>query len=135
MAKFAVVVNGAVKNIIKADPGYSIQGAVLVDLAGVTPVPSIGWNYDGESFAPAVEIPEEISRYQALVALDRAGLLDSIETYMADAQRSSEARIGWLHAKSFRRSSRFINDLAADFGLTSTQVDDLFIAAAEIEDV
>ena len=135
MAKFAVVSDGIVKNIIRADQGYSVPGATLIDLGGVNPAPLIGWSYDGESFAPAVEIPEEISRYQALVALDGAGLLDSIETYMADAQRPSEARIGWLHAKSFRRSSRFINDLAADFGLTSTQVDDLFIAAAEIEDV
>ena len=57
MAKFAVVSNGIIKNIIKADQGFSVPGATLIDLDGVDPAPLIGWSYDGELFTAPPPVP------------------------------------------------------------------------------
>lgn len=80
--------------------------------------------------APAPGTPFEVSSMQAKVALSRAGLLSSVQTWVAT--QSVEDQLVWSTAGSFRRNSALLNSAAAALGLTSAQVDALFITAAGI---
>ena len=71
-----------------------------------------------------------VSRFQAMAALLNAGLLSQVNAALADA--SPLAQLAWAEATEFRRNSTTIAGLASGLGLTDTQVDDLFRAAALI---
>ena len=71
-----------------------------------------------------------VSRFQAMAALLDAGLLSQVNAALADA--GPLAQLAWAEATEFRRNSPTIAGLAAGLGLTDTQVDDLFRAAALI---
>ena len=73
-----------------------------------------------------------VSRFQAKAALDDAGLLDAIEDYMSGEDVPRRVRLAWQEAQ-FKRGSRMINDLAGGFGLSEEKLDELFLAAQEIE--
>lgn len=72
-----------------------------------------------------------VSRFQAMVALFDAGLLSSVNAALTNA--GPLAQLAWAEATEFRRNSPTIASLAAGFGLTETQIDDLFRAAVVIE--
>ena len=73
-----------------------------------------------------------VSRFQAKAALDDAGLLDSIEDYMASDDVPRRVRLAWQEAQ-FKRGSRMVNDLAGEFDMSEEKLDDLFLSAREIE--
>ena len=73
-----------------------------------------------------------VSRFQAKAALDDAGLLDAIEDYMASDDVPRRVKLAWQEAQ-FKRGSRMINDLAGEFDLSEEKLDELFLAAKEIE--
>ena len=73
-----------------------------------------------------------VSRFQAKAALDDAGLLDDIETYMASDEVPRRVKLAWQEAQ-FKRGSRMVNDLAGEFDLSEEKLDELFLAAKEIE--
>jgi hypothetical protein len=81
---------------------------------------------------PPRVIPESVSRSQAKVALEQAGLLATVEAFMDGPDISTTAKIFWAEEPRFERDSNLINTLGAALGLTSTQIDDLFVAAAGI---
>lgn len=58
MAKFAVIENNTVVNVIVADAGFLLDGFVLVELAGDSLV-SPGWGYQDGEFIAAPE-PEVV---------------------------------------------------------------------------
>jgi hypothetical protein len=89
--------------------------------AGNTPDPYL---------APVV-VPFNVTPFQAKAALLAAGLLPAVEAAIAAA--SPIAQLAWTDATGFTRDSPTIAALSAQLGLTSAQVDDLFIAAASIE--
>ena len=74
----------------------------------------------------------KVSRFQARAALLGAGLLTSIETAVANSGNAF-AQLAWADAIEFRRNSPTIAALAGLVGLTDEELDDLFLAAAEIE--
>ena len=72
------------------------------------------------------------SRFQAKAALDDAGLLDQVEAYMAGEDVSRRTKLAWQEA-SFRRGSNMVNQIGSEFGLSEADMDQLFLAAREIE--
>ncbi|HML29830.1 MAG TPA: hypothetical protein PKE16_13510 [Hyphomicrobium sp.] len=82
--------------------------------------------------APGPVVPASVTTYQAMAAMLRAGLLDQVKTLMASDAASPQAKLAWEKASAFERDSVFINSLGSALGLTSQQIDDLFIAAAKI---
>ena len=72
------------------------------------------------------------TRFQAKAALDDAGLLDQVEDYMAGDDVPRRVKLAWQEA-SFRRGSNMVNQIGDELGLTEKQIDDLFIAAQQIE--
>ena len=131
--RYAIVEGGTVVNIIIADNDTPLD-ATYFKIPDDLKV-SIGWMWNGSNFLPAVDpsefVPNDVSRFQARAALHIAGLLDDVEAAVAAAP-DPLVRIAWADAQSFERSSPTIATLAAAIGLSDTQVDDLFIAAAKI---
>ena len=71
-------------------------------------------------------VPVKITKRQARLALLDAGLLDSVDSFVAT--KSQEVQIYWNDSQEIYRFHPLIITFAEQFGLTVTQVDDLFIA-------
>jgi len=85
--------------------------------------------------APLPEVvPEFVPMRQARLALLGAGLLSSIDTVIAamPEPQKSEALIEWEYASEVWRNKAFVIGLADSLGLTSEQIDALFIAASKL---
>ena len=71
-----------------------------------------------------------VTRMQALVALSRAGILTSVQTWVAS--QSVETQLVWNNAPNFSRNSTLLNQAATALGLTPAQIDALFVTAQGI---
>jgi hypothetical protein len=109
---------------IPADPANTDYHQYLAWLAeGNTPEPYI---------APPPPIPQTVTRFQALATLAAGGYLDVVHTYIDALPRSNITRLAFENAGDWERTSPTVNALAAMLGLTDTQVDELFVAAAQV---
>lgn len=79
---------------------------------------------------PATSIPQSVSRMQAMVALSRAGLLTAVQSWVA--AQDSETQLIWNNAPDFSRGSTLLANAATALGMTSDQIDALFVAASAI---
>lgn len=75
-------------------------------------------------------IPQVVSPRQMKLAMLGAGLLDSVETFVASQDKT--VQISWEYATEYVRSDPLLNQMAAAFNMTSDQVDDLFRSAATL---
>ena len=91
------------------------------------------WIVMDERPVPPVPVPAAVSRFQARMALRAAGLFDAVETMMANPATPIAAVEAWQTAQEFRRQSPTILAMAQALNLTEQQLDDLFIAAGQIE--
>ena len=73
----------------------------------------------------------KVSRLQAKIAMMQAGVLPAVEAAVAAADPA--VQMAWADAIEFRRFSPTILALSAQIGLTDTQLDDLFRAAALVD--
>lgn len=76
-------------------------------------------------------VPTVITPLQGRLALKRAGLLEAVESAIVTA--NGETQIWWEYATLWHRTHSLLNALASSLGLTSEQVDELFVAAGAIE--
>lgn len=107
--------------VIPADPDNRDYAAYLNWIAGGnTPEPAT---------APAPVVPDYVSRYQARAALLNSGLLEQVENYFAALPDGNLDRLAWLEAPTVHRDSASLLGAAAALGLSSEQVDDLFMTA------
>lgn len=86
---------------------------------------------DGALLIPA---PKSCSMRQARLALLGAGLLPQINDALAAMPgiEGDAARIEWEFATEVRRDSSLVSGLSATLGLSSEQLDGLFVAASEL---
>ncbi len=80
-------------------------------------------------------IPQSVTMRQARLALLRANLLDSVEASIlaiSDTVQQKAAKIEWEYAQTVDRDSSFTQQLAAGLGLTSVQLDALFLEASKL---
>lgn len=84
--------------------------------------------------ATAPVVPREVSMAQARLALLGAGLLSAVDTAInaMPEPAKSAARISWEYRQTVRRESELTLSLASALGLTSQEVDELFIQAATL---
>jgi hypothetical protein len=80
---------------------------------------------------PVQIVPVEVSRFQAKAALSLAGKLEQAEA-VVQASTDPLVKLAWAEALVFRRDSPSINGLASAIGLSSQDLDNLFIQAATI---
>lgn len=76
---------------------------------------------------PIVIKPLSVTPRQAKLALLSLGLLDDVETAITNSGKA--AQIEWDNALSFERTSPLLITLCSSIGLTSEQLDDMFVLA------
>lgn len=124
---------------------YAEVGAVLQQIGGDCPP---GWVVmDGERPGPdyaaqadgswlvVVNVPQVVTMRQARIALSRSGLLAQVEALLSamPGQAGEEARIEWDYSSEVHRNKPFVLQLGGALGLSSEQIDQLFITAAGVE--
>ena len=93
-----------------------------------------GWIVADEEPPEIVWVPAEVTMRQAQRALLDAGLLDAVEAAinaLPEPPRRA-AKIDWEMSSTMRRDSQFVQLLAPALGMTSTQLDALFVAASKL---
>lgn len=80
----------------------------------------------------AADVPMQVTIYQGRAALINAGLFDRVKTAVDNLGHASLAYQAFEYANHWHRDSPFIAQLAAALGLTDAEVDELFIAAAQM---
>jgi hypothetical protein len=91
--------------------------------AGNTPEPYV---------IPPSAVPATVTRFQALATLAAGGWLDTVHVYIDALPRNNVQRLAFENATDWERTSPTLAALATMLGLTDAQVDDLFIAAAQV---
>lgn len=79
--------------------------------------------------APATQVPQAVPALEALLALDAAGLSADYEAWANDPARTFAERAFINKAQNWRRDDPTLQNAATALGLSSEQVDQLFIAA------
>ena len=78
---------------------------------------------------PPVVIPQSISPRQARLKLLEADLLDNLEAVITT---NRAWQIEWEYATEVKRDSPLIDAVASEAGLTSDQIDQMFIEASQL---
>ena len=79
---------------------------------------------------PTPPIPEEVTMRQAQQALLHAGMLDTVEQVVAQADRA--VQIDWHKGQTVRRDWPALTVVQSLLGMTDRQIDELFILAASL---
>jgi hypothetical protein len=85
--------------------------------------------------APPVRVPREIPNWRAKVILGQMGLLPTVEAALAalpDPDRTVASH-AWAGDAKLARRGKTVLGLASALGLSSAQIDELFIAAEALE--
>lgn len=75
-------------------------------------------------------VPVSITRFQALAALQKAGLLET--TIAAVNLAPALTKLAWDNTATFERNNATLTALSDSIGITSAQLDNLFITGALI---
>lgn len=81
---------------------------------------------------PVVQVPQAITALQGLLALDHEGFASYYEAWASAPDRTFAQRAFINKALHWQRDDPTLNAAASDLGLTSEQVDSLFILAATL---
>jgi hypothetical protein len=79
-----------------------------------------------------VVVPESVPAHHLRRALRAFGMLASVTAYMSALPDDDEMRESWEYAPYFRRDALGIEAARVALGLTSAQVDALFVAAGAV---
>lgn len=85
-----------------------------------------------EFVAPPTPVPNRVSAAQGGIALINAGLMDAVQTAVDAIDTPATVKWAWTRAQDWERNSQALAYLANKAGITSSQMDQLFIAAAQI---
>ena len=80
-----------------------------------------------------IQIPQEVTRFQARAALYQSGLFEAVEAEIAKPETDIMLKLAWQDALTFKRNSSFVTGMAAILELSEEQLDQLFVLAAGIE--
>lgn len=125
--------------------GYVISGDLRISTVDTPEFPNTNEHYlayrkwlaagnvpDTAPSAPTA-VPETVTRFQARAALHIAGHLSTVEVLMTNESTPMLARLAWQDALEFKRQSPTVLTMGAALGLKDVDIDQLFIAAAQIE--
>lgn len=124
-----IVENNIVVNSIVVDSLNDLPNLIDGSVGG------IGWSYiDGQLLPPTPEttpeiVPLSITPRQARLKLLEADLLDNLEAVITT---NRAWQIEWEYATEVKRDSPLIEAVAVQAGLTSVQIDQMFIEASKL---
>lgn len=111
-----------------------VDNAIIpLDGANADYIEYLNWVTEGNIPQPVDVVPQVVSRFQARAALYEAGHLQNIETIMSSPATEMLVKLAWQDAQEFRRNSPTVIALGYALGITESDLDQLFIAAAAIE--
>jgi len=86
-------------------------------------------------YVDPVIIPKEVSKKQARLALLSAGYYDKVIAIIDNLPEDQKtvAKIQWDDSESYQRDHPFVLMMATALGLTSDELDALFVAASEMK--
>lgn len=126
-----VIENGVVINTVEVN---QIEAGMVAAQGNE----GIGWLYDGQEFSlpppPAPLVPQEVTMRQARLALLENGLLANVQTAINSLPEPdrTKAQIEWDYSNALQRSNAFVATLGSALGLSSQDLDDLFIQASAL---
>jgi len=103
------------------------DGAEYLDYAAWVQAGGVPETFEG------AEVPQSVTRFQAVAALELFGKLDDVEAFMAHPDTPKMSKLAWVNALTFERDSPTVAGMAAALGLTSAEIDGLFITASSIK--
>lgn len=121
--------------VIAADTPEQHADRVL-QLLGSDPAAVLQALINGEALPPApVRVPREIPNWRAKVILAGMGLLPTVEAAIASLPEPDRtvATLAWGGDAKLARRGKTVLGLSAALGLSSDQIDELFIAAEALE--
>lgn len=128
---------GTVSCLCMASPGQDAgANGTLVALSDGSPVQA-GWSYDATSgafvapYVSPVEVPASVTNYQARATLIANGQFSAVDQAI-HASGNQVAIQAWEYANIFNRTDQFVTSFASILGMTEAQVDQLFIAASQV---
>ena len=131
--------NPTTGELIRTDTVADWMGATEVAPPDFDPVAAgcfwRGDRWEVEQAVPqAPPVPEVATMRQARLALHRAGLLSTVDAAIAGLPEPgrTEAQIEWEYAQEWRRDWPVLVAAATSFGLTTEQIDQMFIAAVAL---
>ena len=91
--------------------------------------------YTPPPFIPVIDVPNAVTMRQARLALLQAGLLDKIDAAINSLPEPQKyaAKIEWEYSQEVQITSKMAAFIAQIIGLSSEQVNQLFIKAAGIK--
>lgn len=122
----------------------NLDGAIRLSDTRFIPIASAdyaevrAWLDAGNQLAPAepllASIPTTVTMRQARLALLQSGLLATVNNAVATmlGAEGDAARIEWEFSSMVERNRPLVQSLSASLGLTSAQLDDLFVLAATL---
>ncbi|WP_367026631.1 hypothetical protein ABZN20_02205 [Methylococcus sp. ANG] len=126
---YLIATDNTIVNTVLAD---SAELALVNSDPGVTAVTQLLAKHKWPQTTPAV--PQTVSRFKAIQALEDAGVLSQVESVINDPASPSIYRNAFNNAMEFERQSPTIAAVAQILGWTDAQLDELFIAASQIPD-
>ncbi len=107
-----------------------IVAADMIPIDGLLDI--CGYTYaDGQFTAPVVSpIPVSVTALQGMLALDAAGLSSQYDAWATSPDRTFAQRAFIDKAQRWRRDDPTLQAAATAFGLTSENLDQLFVVAA-----
>lgn len=82
--------------------------------------------------AAPTPVPQSVSALQGLLAVDQAGMASAYTAWASDPARTFAERAFIDKAQTWKRDDPTLMAAAVAFGLTSTQIDSLFVLAASL---
>lgn len=110
-------------------------GLTCVDPDYTGPVPGSDpqfWRWSDGAIVSVTPVPKSVTPRQVRLHLLNQGLLDMVEAIIASSDRAT--KITWEFATEFRRDDPLLLALSSrpELSLTSDQIDQFFIAAANL---
>ena len=79
-----------------------------------------------------LQVPKSITNAQGRLALLQTDKLEQVETYMSQPNTPKEQIILFEYVQVFERNDPVLIEVGTALGLTSEQIDDLFILGATL---
>lgn len=131
MKRWALMNGRLVGNVVEQENSPDVAGT-WVECTGIAVGPGCEW--DGTAFTPPRLVPPAVSMRQAKLALLQAGKLAAVDAAinaLTEPQRT-EALINWTSATLIERNHPMVELIATAAGMSETDLDSLFSAAAAI---
>lgn len=135
--KYAFIKNNTAVEVVQSDPfmifvpHYAEQFTIVTDSCKAGYVLNNGvW----EPPPPVIIIPQEITMRQARLALLDIGLLANVQTAINTLPEpdKTKAQIEWEYSNALQRDNLFVTTLGTALGLSSDDIDNLFITASRL---